>query len=79
MLGNNRPLVLGTIGEDVYAGMYPIFGTGYPPEGVQSFYLLFFNTWVPEPIELLDFLSANGGEKIPLSTYLEVASKIIVW
>lgn len=75
----NRPLVFGTMGEDVYAGLYPIFGTGYPPNGVQSFYLLFFNTWIPEPNGLLDFLSANGGEKIPLSTYLEVASTIIPW
>lgn len=73
---DNKPLILGTIGEDVYAGMYPIFGTGTPPEGEQSFYLLFFNTWIPEPNELLDFLSANGGEKISLSTYLEVASAV---
>jgi hypothetical protein len=76
---DNRPLIFGTIGEDVYAGLYPIFGTGYPPEGVQSFYLLFFNTWAHEPNELLDLLSANGGEKIPLSTYLDVASTIIPW
>lgn len=79
MMPADRPIVLGTVGEDVYAGMYPIFGTGYPPEGVQSFYLLFFNTWVPEPNGLFDFLSANGGEKIPLSTYLDVASTIIQW
>lgn len=81
MLGNNRPLVLGTIGEDVYAGMYPIFGTGYPPEGVQTFYVAFFETWQPdnEPNNLRDYLSANGGEKIPLSTYLEVASTVIPW
>lgn len=74
----NRPLVLGTIGEDVYAGMYPIFGTGYPPEGVQTFYVAFFATWVPDfgVNELRDFLSANGGEKISLSTYLEVASAV---
>lgn len=75
---NNRPLLLGTIGEDVYAGVFPIFGTGNPPEGVQTFYVAFFDTWLPdyEPIELRDFLSANGGEKIPLSTYLEVASTV---
>lgn len=77
----NRPLVLGTIGEDVYAGMYPIFGTGYPPEGVQTFYVAFFETWMPDfvPTYMRDFLSANGGEKIPLSTYLEVASTVKSW
>ena len=76
---NNRPLLLGTIGGDVYAGVYPIFGTGVPPEGVQTFYVAFFETWQPdnEPTSLRDYLSANGGEKIPLSTYLEVASTVI--
>ena len=76
---DNRPLVFGTIGGDVYAGFYPIFGTGYPPEGVQTFYVAFFDTWIPEPNWLLDILSSNGGEKISLSTYLEVASTVIPW
>lgn len=74
----NRPLLLGTIGGDVYAGVYPIFGTGVPPKGVQTFYVAFFDTWLPdyEPNNLRNLLSANGGEKISLSTYLEVASAV---
>ena len=76
-------IFMGTLDGGVYAGMYPLIGTGYPWDGEQSYYVMFFNKGdyytTGSNNYLIELFSQNSGEKISISSFLDVAATVKNW
>lgn len=76
-------IFMGTLDGGVYAGMYPLIGTGTPWDGEQSYYVMFFNKGDYSTIDsnnyLIELFSQNSGEKISISSFLDVAATVKNW
>lgn len=78
-----KGIFMGTLDGGVYAGMYPLIGTGTPWDGEQSYYVMFFNKGDYSTIDsnnyLIELFSQNSGEKISISSFLDVAATVKNW
>lgn len=76
-------IFMGTLDGGVYAGMYPLIGTGTPWNGEQSYYVMVFNKGDHSTINdinyLIELFSQNSGEKISMSSFLDVAATVKNW
>lgn len=76
-------IFMGTLDGGVYAGFYPLIGTGKPWDGEQSYYVMFFNKGDYSTIDsnnyLIELFSQNSGEKISISSFLDVAATVKNW
>lgn len=82
-MSNVNGIFMGTLDGGVYASLYPLIGTGRPHKGEQSYYFMFFNKGDYSTIESYDYLielfSQNSGEKISISSFLDVAATVKIW